>query len=394
VEMRSYNPVTRGHHGQIKRAFAALGKANRPMVYAGGGVITSGATEAFRKFLELTGFPSTNTLMGLGATVGNDPWFLGMLGMHGTYEANMTMHHADLIIAVGARFDDRVTNEISRFCPDACIIHIDINPANIGKTVRPDIPIVGPANQVLGVLNELLEAQPLEHARIDDWRAQISEWRKRDCLAFTAGKDELLPQQVVSTLYEKTRHSKHLVTSDVGQHQMFAALYYKYDWPRQWINSGGLGTMGFGFPAAIGAALACPDNQVLCITGEGSFQMCLQELSTCTQYDITNIKIININNRALGMVKQWQDMQYEGRHAQSYMTSLPDFVKLAEAYGHVGLKVETPAELEPALDAALTTYKDRLVFVDILVDPHEHVYPMLIKGGSLRDMWLSKTERT
>ena len=394
VSMRTYRPVKRGHPGQIKRAFAAICKSSRPVVYAGGGVITSGATEVFRTFLSRTGFYSTNTLMGLGATAGSDPSFLGMLGMHGTFEANMSMHHADLVIAVGARFDDRVTNEIAHFCPDATIIHIDINPANVGKTVNPHIPIVGPATQVLESLNALLEETPIDADKLTSWHKQIAKWRSKQCLAYTERPDQLLPQQVVATLYEKTRHTKHIITSDVGQHQMFAALYYKYDWPRQWINSGGLGTMGFGFPAAVGAALAYPDTQVVCITGEGSIQMCLQELSTCSQYDITNIKIININNQSLGMVKQWQDMQYEGRHAHSYMTSIPNFVLLAEAYGHIGLRVEKPEQLEPALDQAFTTYRDKLVFIDILVDPHEHVYPMQIKGGAMRDMWLSKTERT
>lgn len=394
VKMRSYTTVTRGHAGQIKKAVEEIIQAKRPIVYSGGGVVLGNASEQLRELVHLLRFPATNTLMGLGAIDGNDKQFLGMLGMHGTYEANFAMHHADLIIAVGARFDDRVTNNTSLFCPDAKIVHIDVDPASISKTVRADIPIVGPVDQVLTDMLALLkqsDEKPDQQA-LDVWWQQIEEWRAKKCLDYGANESALMkPQQVVEMLHKVTAGDA-IVTSDVGQHQMFAALYYKYNRPRQWINSGGLGTMGFGLPAAMGAKIALPDSVVACVTGEGSIQMNIQELSTCLQYELP-IKIINLNNQALGMVKQWQDMQYEKRHSHSYMESLPDFVKLVESYGHVGIKVDKLEDLEAAMTDAFNM-KDRLVFMDIYVDPNEHVYPMHIAGGAVNDMMLSKTERS
>lgn len=395
IKMRSYNPVTRGHSGQIKKAVDLLLSAKRPMIYSGGGVIQGEACEELRELTKLLGYPITNTLMGLGAYPGSDKQFVGMLGMHGTYEANTAMHHSDVIFAIGARFDDRVTNNTAKFCPTAKIIHIDVDPASISKTVTADIPIVGPAKVVLReMINAIHESKVTpDKEELSQWWKQIEEWRARQCLSYNNNENEMLmkPQFVVETLY-KTTNGQAYVTSDVGQHQMFAALYYKYDKPRQWLNSGGLGTMGFGLPAAMGVKLAFPKADVACVTGEGSIQMCIQELSTCKQYDLP-IKIININNQALGMVRQWQDLEYQGRHSHSYMDSLPDFVKLTEAYGHVGMKVTKASDLEGAMKEAFSL-KDRLVFMDIYVDPNEHVYPMSIKGGSMRDMLLSKTERT
>lgn len=395
IKMRSYNPVTRGHTGQIKKAIDLLLSAKRPMIYSGGGVVQGEACDELRELTKLLGYPITNTLMGLGAYPGSDKQFVGMLGMHGTYEANTAMHHSDVIFAVGARFDDRVTNNTAKFCPTAKIIHIDVDPASISKTVSADIPIVGPAKVVLReMINAIHESkQKPDTQSLASWWKQIDEWRARQCLSYSNDENEMMmkPQFVVETLYKVTNGQAY-ITSDVGQHQMFAALYYKYDNPRQWLNSGGLGTMGFGLPAAMGAKLAFPKADVACVTGEGSIQMCIQELSTCKQYDLP-IKIININNQALGMVRQWQDLEYQGRHSHSYMDSLPDFVKLTEAYGHVGIKVTKAADLEAAMKEAFSL-KDRLVFMDIYVDPNEHVYPMSIKGGSMRDMLLSKTERT
>ncbi len=395
IKMRSYNPVTRGHAGQIRRAADLLAKARRPVIYSGGGVIQGNASEYLVEMAKTLGYPVTNTLMGLGAYPGSDPQFLGMLGMHGTYEANMAMHHCDVLLAVGARFDDRVTNNTAKFCPNAKIIHVDIDPSSIAKTVPVDIPIVGPVDTVLQDILGVIRDKHLkpDAQAIEDWFKQIEEWRQYHGLRYGEEDPKIIkPQLAVEALYRATKGDAY-ITSDVGQHQMFAAQFYKFDKPRRWINSGGLGTMGFGLPAAMGVQFAFPDATVACVTGEGSIQMCIQELSTCLQYQLP-VKIINLNNQALGMVRQWQDMQYGGRHSQSYMESLPDFKKLAEAYGHIGLEVTERDQLEPVMDECFNKYKDRLVFLDISVDQHEHVYPMQIKGGSMRDMWLSKTERT
>tara|TARA_R110001592_G_scaffold64967_6_gene199629 strand:+ start:2206 stop:3930 length:1725 start_codon:yes stop_codon:yes gene_type:complete len=395
VKLRSYTPPGRGHAGQIKKAVDEMLAAKRPVIYAGGGVVQGNASGLLTELVRTLGYPCTNTLMGLGAFPGTDPQFIGMLGMHGTYEANMTMHHSDLILAVGARFDDRVTNNTQKFCPNAKIIHIDIDPAAISKTIMVDIPIVGAVEPVLADMLALVKAAdaPKPDAEaLNIWWEQIAQWRTRHGLRYeAAAPGQMKPQQVVEALYKATNGQAY-ITSDVGQHQMFAALYYKYDRPRQWINSGGLGTMGFGLPAAMGVKFAFPDATVCCVTGEASIQMNIQELSTCLQYGLP-VKIININNQSLGMVKQWQDMQYEGRHSSSYMGSLPDFVKLVEAYGHVGMKITDPAELDSKMAEAMAM-TDKLVFLDIYVDPKEHVYPMHIAKGSMRDMLLSKTERT
>ena len=374
AKMRSYSPATRGHTGQIKKAIKLLVECERPMIYAGGGVIQGDASSQLTELTRLLGFPITNTLMGLGAFPGTDNQFLGMLGMHGTFEANNAMHHSDLVFAIGARFDDRITNTVSKFCPYAEIIHLDIDPTSISKTVNADVPIVGPVDTVLDEMIKLLEPEVAERSEkqqqvLKEWWEQVDGWRKQDCLAVTRDENEdiIKPQEAVQAVYKAT-NGKAYVTSDVGQHQMFAALYYPFDEPRKWINSGGLGTMGFGLPAAMGVQVAFPDEQVVCITGEGSIQMNIQELSTCSQYGLP-IKIVNVNNRSLGMVKQWQDMQYEGRHSHSYMDSLPDFVKLVESYGHVGFKIESRDELEPVMAEAMAI-KNRLVFIDIMVDPY------------------------
>ena len=394
VKMRSYAPVSRGHSGQIRKAVEELMKAKRPVIYAGGGVVQGEGSELLTKLAHRLNFPVTNTLMGLGCFPGTDPQNVGMLGMHGTYEANMTMHSSDVILAVGARLDDRVTNNVKKFCPGAKIIHIDIDPATISKNIMAHIPIVGPVHQVLEEMLSALDEHGGEPDRkaLERWWEEIEGWRKVHGMRYETNENgPMKPQQVVEALYKATGGDAY-VTSDVGQHQMFAAQYYKYDKPRRWINSGGLGTMGFGLPAAMGVQFAYPEATVACVTGEGSIQMNIQELSTCLQYGLP-VKIININNQALGMVRQWQDMQYGGRHSQSYMESLPDFVALAEAYGHVGIKVTKFEDLEGAMNEAFAL-KDRLVFMDIYVDPTEHVYPMQIADGSMRDMWLSKTERT
>ena len=394
VVMRSYNPVSRGHSGQIKKAVDEILKAKRPIIYSGGGVVQGDSSELLVKLVEKLGCPITSTLMGLGAYPCDGDQFVGMLGMHGTYEANMAMHHSDVILAVGARFDDRVTNNTAKFCPDATIIHIDIDPASISKTISADIPIVGSVHQVLTDMLVQLEKvkDGIDGEALKSWWDRVKEWQVKDCLKYdVADSEKMKPQQVVETLCKVTNGDA-IVTSDVGQHQMFAAQYYKFKRPRQWINSGGLGTMGFGLPSAMGAQVACPNETVVCVTGEGSIQMNIQELSTCLQYRLP-IKIININNQSLGMVKQWQDMQYDKRHSHSYMESLPDFVKLVEAYGHVGMRVDHFSDLEAAMEECFAL-KDRLVFMDIYVDPNEHVYPMSIAGGAMKDMILSKTERT
>ncbi len=399
LSMRSYNPASRGHSGQIKKAVSMLMQAERPMIYTGGGIIQGNSSEALTRMTRLLGFPITNTLMGLGGYPASDRQFLGMLGMHGTFEANNAMHHCDLLLAIGARFDDRVTSTVSRFCPYAKIIHIDVDPTVISKNVVAHVPIVGSVDQVLEQMLVLIEQElpgrtEKQEKMLSAWWEQIEGWRGQDCLKVNTsqGSKVIKPQQVIQALYRHT-NGEATVTSDVGQHQMFAALYYPFDKPRKWINSGGLGTMGFGLPAAMGIQIARPDELVVCVTGEGSIQMNIQELSTCAQYGLP-IKIINVNNRALGMVKQWQDMQYEGRHSHSYMDSLPDFVRLVESYNHVGFKVADIDELDTVLEEALSL-KDKLVFVDIMVDPDEHVYPMLVSpNGSLRDMWLKKGVRT
>ena len=396
IKLRSYAVPAKGHSGQIKKAVDALLTAKRPMIYSGGGVIQGSGS---RQLIELTrklGFPITNTLMGLGAYPASDEQFLGMLGMHGTYEANMAMHYCDVLLGIGARFDDRVTNsDTSKFCPDATILHVDIDPAAISKTVTADVPIVG---SVAPVLEEMIDQIDKSDKKVDQqvlevWWNQIDQWREKDCLKVTPSAEGIImPQDAVKAVFEITKGEAY-VSSDVGQHQMFAAQYYGFDKPRRWINSGGLGTMGFGFPAAMGVQFAYPDAISVCITGEGSFLMNQQEFATCMQYQLP-IKIICLNNQALGMVKQWQDMQYGGRHSHStYAESLPDFSKLAEAYGHVGIKIEKADELYPKLEEAFA-FKDKLVFVDVLVDPNEHVYPMAIKGGAMKDMVLSKSERT
>jgi acetolactate synthase-1/2/3 large subunit len=400
TKIRSYQPTTRGHSGQIKRAVKQLLAAKRPVIYSGGGVIMANASKQLRELAKLLNYPVTNTLMGLGAFPGSDRQFIGMLGMHGTFEANTAMHHADLILAIGARFDDRVTNTPSKFCPNATIIHIDVDPTSISKTVPADIPIVGSCDVVMQEMIDQVadSAKKPDQKALDAWWEQIDEWRNRHGL-YTAPRHEksegvcIKPQDVIKTLYKVTE-GKAYITSDVGQHQMFAAQYYLFDEPRQWINSGGLGTMGFGLPAAMGVKMAFPDADVACVTGEGSIQMCIQELSSLTQHQLP-VKIINLNNQALGMVKQWQDMQYGSRYSHIlYEDSLPDFVKLAEAYGHVGMKVTRFEDLEAAMRECFAM-KDRTVFMDIYVDSTEHVYPMHVApNGSMRDLWLSKTERT
>lgn len=395
VKIRSYAPPAKGHSGQIRKAVELLLSAKRPMIYSGGGVILGKASEQLRTLVRELNYPITQTLMGLGAYPATDHQSLGMLGMHGSYESNMAMHNSDVILAIGVRFDDRVTNAVNKFCPDAKIIHIDIDPSSISKTVTVDLPIVGPVDNVLDELIEIIaEMNEKPDAKaIESWWKQIEEWRKRHGGEYEKHDGGLLkPQEAIEGLWKATKGDAY-ICSDVGQHQMFAAQYYKFDKPNRWINSGGLGTMGFGFPAAMGIKLNFPDEMVVCVTGEGSIQMNIQELSTCLQYGIP-VKIFCLNNGYLGMVRQWQDMNYEGRHSSSYMESLPDWTKLAESYGHVGLNVETKDQLQGALDDCFGKYKDRLVFVNVAVDPEEHVYPMQVPMGAMRDMWLSKTERT
>ncbi len=395
VKLRSYAVPGKGHTGQIKKAVEILLAAKRPVIYTGGGVVQGEGSALLTQLAKHLGYPVTNTLMGLGAFPATDPQFLGMLGMHGTYEANMAMHFSDVVLGIGARFDDRVTNSIAKFCPGAKILHVDIDPASISKTVVADVPIVGAVTSVLEEMLELIRQSDtkVDRAAIEQWWKQIEGWRERDCLKVTPAPDDIIkPQQVIQCLYEITNGDAY-VSSDVGQHQMFAAQYYKFDKPRRWINSGGLGTMGFGFPAAMGVQLAFPDAVSVCVTGEGSIQMNIQELATCLQYQLP-VKIVCLNNQALGMVKQWQDMQYGGRYSHStYSESLPDFIKLVEAYGHVGVRIDKLSELKQKMTEAFAL-KDRLVFIDVLVDPMEHVYPMAIKGGAMKDMYLSKTERT
>ena len=394
VKIRSYNPVKKGHSGQIRKAINILMQAKKPVIYAGGGVILGKASDLLTRLAKELNVPVTNTLMGLGGFPGDDEQFIGMLGMHGSYEANMVMHNSDVILCVGARLDDRCTNNVSKFCPDATLIHIDIDPTSISKTVPADLPIVGPVRSVLTEMLEQIEQskQTMDDEALDQWWAQINQWREHHGGRYrTDDSDKMKPQFVIETLSKVTK-GEAFVCSDVGQHQMFAAQYYKFNKPNRWINSGGLGTMGFGFPAAMGVQLNFPDDHVFCVTGEGSIQMNIQELSTCKQYGLP-VKILCLNNGYLGMVRQWQDMNYESRYSNSYLDSLPDFAKLAESYGHVGIVIEKAEELEEKLKEAMAI-RDRVVFIDVRIDPEEHVYPMQIPNGSMCDMFLSKTERT
>ncbi len=388
VKIRSYNPVVKGHPGQIKKAVDLILGARRPMIYTGGGVILSEASAELIEFTRLLGFPITQTLMGLGAYPATDRQFVGMLGMHGTYEANMAMHECDVLIAIGARFDDRVTGKVAEFCPHARIVHVDIDPASIAKNVKVDVPIVGDVKNVLADMTKELRArkQKPDAEALRQWWARIDEWRGRNCLQYDRNSELIKPQFVIEKLYEVTGGDAY-ITSDVGQHQMWTAQFYKFDKPRRWINSGGLGTMGFGMPAALGVQLAHPDATVACVTGEASIQMCIQELSTAMQYMLP-IKIVNLNNRYMGMVRQWQEFFYESRYSHSYLEALPDFVKLAESYGHVGLRIEKPEDVEGALREAFGM-KDRLVFLDFITDQTENVYPMIAQGKGHHEMELA-----
>ena len=399
VKIRSYNPPIEPDPNQIERAVSEILKAKRPVIYAGGGAINSNASKELYELNNLLNFPVTNTLMGLGVYPADHKRFMGMLGMHGTYQSNMAMHNADLIIAIGARFDDRITNTPDLFAPNAKIIHFDVDQSSVSKIIEANIAIFGQVKNSLIELNKQLKEKinSIDNNLIQPWLDQINEWTElhglnHELYKETSDQNMIMPQSVVQHVYQVTNGNAY-VTSDVGQHQMFAAQYYHFNEPRKWINSGGLGTMGFGLPAAMGVKLAFPEEEVVCITGEGSIQMCLQELSTCTQYNLP-IKIININNEALGMVKQWQDMGYDGRHSEStYQSSLPNFIELVESYGHVGFKIDKNSELKETLDKAFSI-KDKLVFVDIYVDPAEHVYPMLVApNGSLKDMWISKDKK-
>jgi acetolactate synthase-1/2/3 large subunit len=388
VDMRSYRPVTKGHPGQIKRAIKLLASAKKPMIYTGGGVILGEAHDELTCMTRKLGYPITNTLMGLGGYPASDEQFLGMLGMHGTYEANMAMHHCDVLLAIGARFDDRVTGDLEQFCPHAKIIHIDVDPASISKNVPVDIPIVGDVKSVLTDINKLLDSQlnKIDQDAISQWWSQIKDWQKMDCLRFDRKSDKIKPQYVIETLYKLTNGDAY-VTSDVGQHQMWAAQFYKFNKPRRWVNSGGLGTMGFGLPAAMGVKVAHPNETVACISGEASLVMCIQELSTCLQYDLP-IKIILLNNRYMGMVRQWQEFFYDKRYSHSYMEALPDFIKLADSFGHVGVRIEKSGDVKDALEQGLAM-KDKLVLMDFITDQTENVYPMIAAGKGQHEMHLT-----
>jgi acetolactate synthase I/II/III large subunit len=394
VEMRSYNPVRKGHGGQIRKALQLLMGAKRPYIYSGGGVLLSNASQELRTLVDMLGYPCTNTLMGLGAYPATDPKFLGMLGMHGTIEANNAMQNCDVLIAIGARFDDRVIGNPKHFAQnERKIIHIDIDPSSISKRVKVDVPIVGDVKDVLTELLTMIRESGLkpDAQALQQWWQTIEGWRSRDCLKYDRGnKDVIKPQMVIETLWNMTHDVDAYVTSDVGQHQMWAAQFYKFDQPRRWINSGGLGTMGVGIPYAMGIKLAKPDSEVYCVTGEGSVQMCIQELSTCLQYN-TPIKVLSLNNRYLGMVRQWQEIEYSGRYSHSYMDALPNFVKLAEAYGHVGMLIERPQDVEPALREA-RKLKDRTVFMDFRTDPTENVFPMVQAGKGITEMLLGSED--
>jgi acetolactate synthase-1/2/3 large subunit len=391
VKLRSYNPTIKGHAGQIRKAVDMILSAKRPMLYTGGGVILSDGSPELIELAQLLGYPITQTLMGLGAYPATDKQFVGMLGMHGTYEANLAMHHCDVLIAIGARFDDRVTGKLDKFCPEARIVHIDIDPSSISKNVRVDIPIVGSVPNVLRAMINVIRDEKLrpDTEALARWWRQIDEWRATKSLSYRPSDDVIKPQFVIQKLYQVTE-GKAIITSDVGQHQMWAAQYYHFDRPRQWINSGGLGTMGFGLPAAMGAKLAFPEQDVACVTGDGSIQMMLQELSTMKQYH-TPVKIVNLNNHYLGMVRQWQEFFYQKRYCMTYFESLPDFVKLAEAYGHVGMQIEKPGDVEGALREAFAL-KDRLVFLDFLTDQGENVFPMIPSGGGQNEMLLAERD--
>ena len=392
IALRSYAPVTKGHSGQIRKAVDLIVQAKRPMVYTGGGVILGEGSKPLTELVRLLGYPCTNTLMGLGGFPATDPLFVGMLGMHGTYEANMAMHECDVLVAIGARFDDRVTGDLAKFCPHARTVHVDIDPASISKNVPVEIPIVG---SVAAVLKEMIKLVKDSKTRVDKaalqaWWKQIDEWRSLGCLKYEHSDKVIKPQAVIEKLHELTAGGA-FITSDVGQHQMWTAQFYKFDKPRRWINSGGLGTMGFGLPAAIGAQFAHPGETVVCVTGEASIQMCIQELSTCKQYSLP-IKIVNLNNRYMGMVRQWQEFFSDRRYSHSYMDALPDFIKLAESYGHVGMQIDKPADVEGALKEALKL-KDRLVFMDFITDQTENVYPMIAAGKGQHEMQLSPCHR-
>ncbi|WP_235610994.1 acetolactate synthase 3 large subunit [Candidatus Enterovibrio altilux] len=393
IAKHSYNLTTNRCKGQLKHGIRALLEAKKPVLYIGGGAIISECSEQIKTLVDTMNIPVVSTLMGLGAYPCTSDKFLGMLGMHGTYEANMAMHHTDLIFGIGVRFDDRTTNNLEKYCPHAKVVHIDIDPSSISNTVSADISIVGSADAILDILLRMLTEQNStnDENALKIWWNQINVWRKRECLKYKKSNERIKPQQVIEILYKLTNGDAY-VTSDVGQHQMFVALYYPFDKPRRWINSGGLGTMGFGLPAAMGVKFALPDAEVVCVTSDGSIQMNIQELSTALQYDIP-IKIINLNNRILGMVKQWEDMIYQGRHSHSYMDSVPNFTAMAEAYGHIGIGISDPLQLEKEMARGLAM-KDKLVFIDILVDETEHVYPMQVHGGAMNEMWLSKTKRT
>jgi len=391
IKLRSYNPTVKGHAGQIRKAVDLILSAKRPMIYTGGGVILSEGSPELVELAQLLGYPITNTLMGLGAYPATDRQFIGMLGMHGTYEANMAMHHCDVLIAIGARFDDRVTGKIDKFCPEAKIVHVDIDPSSISKNVQVDIPIVGSVPSVLRGMINVVRDEKLkpDTEALDRWWRQIDEWRAMKSLSYRQSDEVIKPQYVIQKLYQVTE-GKAIITSDVGQHQMWAAQYYLFDRPRQWINSGGLGTMGFGLPAAMGAKLAFPDQDVACVTGDGSIQMMLQELSTMKQY-YTPVKIVNLNNGYLGMVRQWQEFFYQKRYSMTYLEALPNFVMLAEAYGHVGMRIEKPGDVEGALREAFAM-KDRTVFLDFITDQGENVFPMIPSGGGQNEMLLAERD--
>ena len=391
IKLRSYNPTIKGHSGQIRKAVELILSAKRPMLYTGGGVILSEGSPELVELTQLLGYPITNTLMGLGAYPATDKQFVGMLGMHGTYEANLAMHHCDVLIAIGARFDDRVTGKLDRFCPEARIVHVDIDPSSIAKNVRVDIPIVGSVPHVLRTMINIIRDEKLkpDAEALARWWRQIDEWRAVQSLSYRSSDTVIKPQFVVEKLYQVTE-GQAIITSDVGQHQMWAAQYYLFDRPRQWINSGGLGTMGFGLPAAMGAKFAFPDQDVACITGDGSIQMMTQELATMKQY-CTPVKIVNLNNGYLGMVRQWQEFFYQKRYCMTYFEALPDFVKLAEAYGHIGMQIEKPGDVEGALREAFAL-KDRTVFLDFITDPSENVFPMIPSGGSQNEMLLAERD--